>query len=60
MPKSSQFMTKEGVPIRCENCLYWTKEFAHTGRCGNANRNEKVTNFNYKCSDFWPAHKHRL
>lgn len=61
------YMTKEEVPITCENCLYWTKKYFYIGRCGNANhphyrkgdKSNALTNRNQTCNDFWPKAEYR-
>lgn len=62
-------MTKDGVKIQCQNCLYWGNTFKlfGTGSCGNANnpqytnlkRKTALTNFNNTCENFWPKGEYR-
>lgn len=55
------YMTKEGTPIICRNCLYWTRKVINTGTCGNANQKRgRLTHSHQVCSEFWPKQEHRL
>lgn len=57
--RMGHYMTKEGVPIICKNCLYWS--ISKYSTCGHANQKlGRVTGPANTCGDFWPKHQHRL
>jgi hypothetical protein len=55
------YMTKEGTPIKCKSCLYWTRKIMNTGTCGHASQKlGRYTNSYHSCSEFWPKAEYRL
>lgn len=56
---SGHYMTKEGVPIICKNCLYWSYKGVVIGTCGNANQKQRIQFYFKDCEHFWPKQEHR-
>ena len=54
------YMTKEGTPIKCQTCLYWTKKLIQVGTCGHANQKYGRSTYQFmKCEDYWPKGEFR-
>ena len=53
------YMTKDGVPTVCKNCMYWNYRGGGLGDCGNANQIHEIPFYFMNCQYFWPKPEYR-